>query len=100
MRARSPRLMTLPSSLPPKLGWSPGDLRCVNAVAPQGGRESPLLRTRHLEAGEGLADGHQLQPIDVEVRRQFGHPQHRRCDIIACHWVHAAIERLRSRLVA
>ena len=24
--------MTLPSSLPRKLGWSPGDLRCVNAV--------------------------------------------------------------------
>src|SRR5208283_3654811 len=28
-----PLLMTLPSSLPRKLGWSPGDLRCVNAVA-------------------------------------------------------------------
>src|SRR5271157_6061333 len=24
--------MTLPSSLPRELGWSPGDLRCVNAV--------------------------------------------------------------------
>ena len=25
--------LILPSSLPSKLGWSPGDLRCVNAVA-------------------------------------------------------------------
>ena len=24
--------LILPSSLPSKLGWSPGDLRCVNAV--------------------------------------------------------------------
>src|SRR5271157_3640076 len=34
-----PLLMTLPSSLPRKLGWSPGDLRCVNAV----GRAQGLL---------------------------------------------------------
>src|SRR5271157_6296528 len=33
---RRPLLMTLPSSLPRKLGWSPGDLRCVNAVARRG----------------------------------------------------------------
>src|SRR5208282_1077273 len=33
---RRPLLMTLPSSLARKLGWSPGDLRCVNAVARRG----------------------------------------------------------------
>src|SRR5208337_210302 len=31
-RAPNPGLI-LPSSLPSKLGWSPGDLRCVNALA-------------------------------------------------------------------
>src|SRR5208282_1429762 len=29
--------LILPSSLPSKLGWSPGDLRCVNALAHRGG---------------------------------------------------------------
>ncbi len=28
--------LILPSSLPSKLGWSPGDLRCVNALASRG----------------------------------------------------------------
>ena len=32
--------LILPSSLPSKLGWSPGDLTCVNAVAPLAGRGS------------------------------------------------------------
>jgi len=35
--------LILPSSLPSKLGWSPGDLRCVDAVAPA---ERDWLRQR------------------------------------------------------
>src|SRR5271157_1679650 len=33
--------LILPSSLPSKLRWSPGDLRCVNAVARKRGRKAP-----------------------------------------------------------
>ena len=40
------------------------------------GSQDQLARADHLEAGEGLADRRQLDPVDIEARRQFGHPQH------------------------
>src|SRR5271167_1866675 len=39
----TPPLMTLPSSLPRKLGWSPGDLRCANAVGRKGRGEMAVF---------------------------------------------------------
>ena len=47
----------------------------------------------HLDAGEELADGHQLEPVDVDVRRQSGHPQHGRRNVVGRHRVHAAVAR-------
>src|SRR5271166_2506057 len=54
--------MTLPSSLPRKLGWSPGDLRCANAVDPplwgrarEGGRALPFrLSARNAKSGRSV----------------------------------------------
>jgi|SRR5271157_2173940 len=53
----NPSLM-LPSSLPGKLGWSPGDLRCVNAVASNWGaprldQTTPIAETKTTACGLG-----------------------------------------------
>ncbi len=40
--------LILPSSLPSKLGWSPGDLRCVNALARRLRRIAPIYSTPFL----------------------------------------------------
>ncbi len=50
--------------------------------------------------GEGLADRHQFQAIDVQVRRQAGHPEDLFGDVFGGHRVGAVVELVRRRLVA
>src|SRR3954453_2111457 len=52
------------------------------------------------EAGEALADGHQLDGIDVEMRRKRRDPPDRVRNILRGHRIHSGIELLRGVLVA
>src|SRR6185312_14897697 len=52
------------------------------------------------EAGEALADGHQLDRIDVEVRRQVGEPPEQIGEVLRSHRVHAFVELVRCLFVA
>src|SRR5271166_1917909 len=68
--------LILPSSLPSKLGWSPGDLRCVNAVAFEGGSTAAPagFRCGFIKAIGGQESN---QPGDLRVRKDARTPSPR-----------------------
>ena len=54
----------------------------------------------HLERPEALRNGHELDPVDVHVRRQRRRPVHRLGDVRRPQWLHARVDGVRLALVA
>src|SRR5208337_3474970 len=60
--------LILPSSLPSKLGWSPGDLRCVNAAGIEGSRPGRWSNQK----GLGRRGRRQAKPDKPEIALRGG----------------------------
>src|SRR4051794_6696653 len=89
-------------------GFMANILPLLRVAVPPGGHGHLLSRaerdstrfTMDLEARKGLTNGHDLQAVDVQMRRQCRHPEQRFRDVPGGHRIGALVCRLGSCRVA